>query len=310
MVKQIDLDLGKAETKQPIVFARHETFCPRFGWLKKGFDRAAQDSEVFLREDAPVRLGVGKNMVRSIRYWESAFKLLKNDQPTDFGWQLLGNDGWDTYLEDPASLWLLHWKLLEQPCTATAWDFTFNTFRQTEFTSDGLFFQLQDYCQREAPRIAESSLRKDVSCLLRMYVQQPTKSLVNEESLDCPFTQLGLIHTVGEAQGYVFRMGHKSTLPVEIIVYACLNHAHQTVSGGTIPVASLLYDRGSPGLVFRLTESKICEAIETVARHWDQINLSDAAGKLQFSFTGRPLDLATDILDRYYRATGGDQRDQ
>jgi Protein of unknown function (DUF4007) len=30
------------------------------------FDRAAEDSEVFLREDAPVRLGVGKNMVRSI----------------------------------------------------------------------------------------------------------------------------------------------------------------------------------------------------------------------------------------------------
>lgn len=42
------------------IFARHETFHPRFGWLKKGFDRASDDAEVFLRDDAPIRLGVGK----------------------------------------------------------------------------------------------------------------------------------------------------------------------------------------------------------------------------------------------------------
>ena len=77
------------------VFARYETFHPRFGWLKKGFDRAAQDLKVFLTDDAPVRVGVGKNMVRSIRYWCSAFKLLEDDQPTEFGIQLLGQEGWD-----------------------------------------------------------------------------------------------------------------------------------------------------------------------------------------------------------------------
>jgi hypothetical protein len=74
----------------PIVFARHETFHPRFGWLKKGFDRASEDSEVFLREDAPVQLGVGKNMVRSIRYWCVAFKLLADDQPTRLSGNCLG----------------------------------------------------------------------------------------------------------------------------------------------------------------------------------------------------------------------------
>ena len=113
--------IGTAKTSKPaIVFARHETFHPRFGWLKKGFARASTDPEVFLRDDATVRLGVGKNMVRSIRYWCAAFKLLESDRPTDFGNQLLGSMGWDSYLEDPASLWLLHWKLLENPCSATA----------------------------------------------------------------------------------------------------------------------------------------------------------------------------------------------
>ncbi len=302
MVEQIILDLGRVDTRKLNVFARHETFHPRFGWLKKGFDRATQDPELFLREDAPVRLGVGKNMVRSIRYWCAAFKLLESDRPTNFGEQLLSVTGWDPYLEDPASLWLLHWKLLEQPCQATAWDFTFNEFRLVEFTVEDLFYQLCDYRDREAPRIVESSLRKDVSCLLRMYVQQPSKATASEDSLDCPFTELGLIHTAGDSRHYTFRVGEKRSLPAEVTVYACLHHAIRTAgTARTLPIANLLYDAGSPGLVFKLTESAVCEAIERVARRWKTINLTDAAGKLQFVFEDEPTALAEAILSGYYR---------
>jgi Protein of unknown function (DUF4007) len=158
MAEQVLQEINRV-ADQP-VFARHETFHPRFGWLKKGFDRASRDAGIFLEDDAPVRLGVGKNMVRSIRYWCSAFKLLRDDQPTDFGRQLLGQDGWDTYLEDPASLWLLHWKLLESPSSATAWNFIFNSFRLAEFTVEDLFYQLCDYRDREASRISDSSLKQ------------------------------------------------------------------------------------------------------------------------------------------------------
>jgi len=135
-------------------------------------DRAATGASIFLQDDAPVRLGVGKNMVRSLRYWCHAFKLLEADQPTLFGRQLLGAEGWDPYLEDPASLWLLHWKLLEPPCSATTWSFVFNQFRPVEFSTDELLKQLGEYRDRVAPRMAESSLRKDINCLLRMYTQQ------------------------------------------------------------------------------------------------------------------------------------------
>lgn len=303
IVEQASRNVDTNDPPKVIVFARHETFHPRFGWLKKGFDRASIDSEIFLREDAPVRLGVGKNMVRSIRYWCSAFKLLKDDQPTKFGQQLLGQGGWDRYLEDPASLWLLHWKLLEPPNLATAWNFTFNYFRQVEFTNEDLFYQLCEYRDREAPRISDSSLKKDASCVLRMYVVQPSKSQVSEDSLDCPFTELGLIHTAGDSREYVFCVGQKPNLVPEIIVYACLRHHARTASAAkTIPVGNLLYDLGSPGLVFKLTESAICDAIETVGRRCKQISLSDAAGKLQFSFEDEPLELAADILDRHYRS--------
>lgn len=143
-----------------------------------------------------------------------------------------------------------------------------------------------------------------------MYVVQPSgKAQVSEDSLDCPFTELGLIHTAGDSRHYMFRVGQKPSLPPEIVVYACLQHHARTGSPAkTIPIANLLYDIGSPGLIFKLTESAICDAIEVVARRRDQIRLSDAAGKLQLSFVaeraaglGEPPNLSEAILDKYYR---------
>jgi hypothetical protein len=303
MVKQTSLELGKTETSTVNVFARHETFHPRFGWLKKGFDRAIQDPKVFLHEDAPIRLGVGKNMVRSIRYWEQAFKLLQDDQPTDFGKRLLGDAGWDPFLEDSASLWLLHWQLLKLPCYATTWYFTFNLFRPVEFNEQDLLIALENYYQKQQGlRIASSSFQKDVRCLLKMYVEQQSKSAFTEDSIDCPFTELGLLHTAGDARIYTFRVGPKRNLPPSVVVSACLEFAAQDRQGqGTIAVSRLLYEAGSPGLAFKLSESALCDAIERIAQQHEQISLSDTAGLIQFSFTEDPLILAEQILQDYYQ---------
>ena len=98
-----DLAENKAVARS---FARHETFHPRYGWLKKGYDLAAADPGAFLDPKASVRLGVGKNMVRAIRYWCKASKLVQempppdrprvfHSYPTEIGRQLLSADGWD-----------------------------------------------------------------------------------------------------------------------------------------------------------------------------------------------------------------------
>lgn len=302
MARQATLDISEKKSTKATVFARHETFHPRFGWLKKGFDRAARDPEVFLHKNAPVELGVGKNMVRSIRYWCSAFNLLENDRPTGFGKSLLSESGWDPYLEDPASLWLLHWQLIQQSCYATAWDFTFNYFRKVEFTYEDLLYELYEYRNRIATRIADSSLKKDASCILRMYVGQNSKASLSEDALDCPFTDLQLIQTAGDKRHYAFRIGPKQNLPAEIIVYAALAFAESTYkTARTIPIANLLYDIGSPGLIFKLNESALCDAIEQVRHSFRELSVDDAAGKLQFTFqTDAPSELAQHILVNYY----------
>jgi hypothetical protein len=297
---KLDLNIDISDTVNP-VFARHETFHPRFGWIKKGFDAAKEDSGVFLADDATVQLGVGKNMVRSIRYWCKAFKVLENDSPTEFGEKLLGHHGWDPFLEDPASLWLLHWNLLKPTCEAAAWYFTFNEFRAVEFSQNDLFLAICDYRDTLKNRIADSSVNKDVTCILRMYVEQADKFGASEDSLDCPFTELGLIHSAGNSRQYKFRICPKRNLPAAVIVATCLEYASWVGIGAkTIAISRLLYDSGSPGMVFKLPESAVCDAIETVARRLNKINLSETAGLIQFSFNDDPLLLADDILEQYY----------
>lgn len=127
---------------------RHETFVPRYGWLTKGYVRCAESPRVFNDDDAIEQLGVGKNMVRSIRFWCLLLGLLKEPgkdsdiakgvlSPGKLGIRLIGQylpdknridteTGWDPYLEDIASLWLLHWQIFKQPFNAVSWSLAFN----------------------------------------------------------------------------------------------------------------------------------------------------------------------------------------
>lgn len=83
-------------------------------WLKKGYDfvRAGRD---FNSPDAVVDLGVGKNMVASIRYWLKAFGLYDGTATTPLADYLFDDQqGKDIYLEDIASLQLLHFTLVHR----------------------------------------------------------------------------------------------------------------------------------------------------------------------------------------------------
>ena len=292
-------------------FARHETFHPRYGWIKKGFDAVAErDAQIFLQDDASVALGVGKNMVRAIRYWCHAMKVLEEASgarsagsvPTAFGRQLFGRDGLDPYLENLGSLWLLHWRLFEPQCTATAWYFAFNVFVRQEFTADELNAALAAYVAREFPtaRLASSSLKKDVSCILRMYAEAPTGATVGEDSIQCPFTELGLLRPIGQ-KSFAFNIGPKPGLTSWLITAAALEFAARSDGNArTVSLSTLLHTPGSPGLVFKLTESALYSALEEAATADDTLALADAAGLIQLSFPDRPLEVAARLVRRHF----------
>lgn len=311
-----------ADAAKP-TFARHETFHPRYGWFRKAVSVIDDRPDVFTRADAPVRIGVGKNMVRAIRFWGQAAKLIeKNPQspnrrspdmiPTDFGKYLFGDSGLDQYMEDPGTLWLLHWQLLASPCVLPVWWLAFNEFHAVEFTDDqfeeAIFVQLEGAADWTIPH--RSSIRKDVSVLLRTYAPADLRGHTGiDDRLDCPLRELNLIGRSASADGYRFNVGAKPMLPPEIVAYAALDYVVRTgVRGNTITIGHLTHERGAPGKVFKLTESDMLDALKPAIDDAKQLALTVATGVIQVSWEGKPDVIANTILDRYYDAPLSEDR--
>ena len=177
------------------------------------------------RRDAPVQLGVGKNMVRAIRFWGLAAKLIAENSgslnrrspdlvPTGLGHQLFGESGWDQYMEDPGTLWLLHWLLLAPPSRLPVWWLAFNEFHAVEFADDDLeeaaIVQLGAVAGWAAPH--PSSVKKDVSALLRTYAPAERSGRTGiDDILDCPLRELNLIGRSAATDHYRFTLGAKPT---------------------------------------------------------------------------------------------------
>src|SRR4051794_10824163 len=217
-------------------FARHESFHPRYGWMKKAVDGAAADPHVFSRDDAVVTLGVGKNMVRAIRFWGLAAKLLTlapdparprhpKVVPTRLGHTIFSDGGWDPYCEDRGTLWLLHWLLLAPRSLVPVWWIAFNEFTAIDFSDEDLRAFVSDFVGgvsdwREAN---PSSIKKDLDCLLRMYTAEATDGRpTGDDLVDCPFRDLGLLRAASQRRRFRFVSGHKPGLPGEIALFAAL----------------------------------------------------------------------------------------
>jgi hypothetical protein len=101
-----------------------------------------------------VMLGVGKNMVRSLRHWCTATGTIERDEQkghmkvTDLGLSLLRHDGWDPFLEDLGTLWLLHWRLASRPNPASTWHLAFTRWRTDRFGRDELVEWLSGFARR------------------------------------------------------------------------------------------------------------------------------------------------------------------
>ena len=298
------------------MFAHHQTFHPRFGWIKRGYSAALEDPSVFLAEDATVRLGVGKNMVAAIRFWTAAFRVLEkypapgnsrlsHVRPTPLGVALLDEEsGYDPYFEDLASLWILHWQLVSATSDVPVWWSTFNDFSPLEFSER----QLADFVIDEvfattwAPPNT-SSIVKDVDCLLHMYAPRAARARQGiDDLLDSPFRELVLITEAPGTRGrYRFNRGTKPGLTPEVLVFTCLDYLSRfEPDARTATLTHLANDPGTPGRLLKLSEETMHQAMLVVAERHQSVSVSSPAGVPQLAFDGDPADVAAALLHSHY----------
>ena len=308
----------KAPLAARLSFSGHETFVFRHSWLKKAVDAVTEDPEVFTRDSAIVTLGVGKNMVRSIRHWGLVTGILSEEPKSrgarltvsEFGRMVLGASGFDPYLEDPATLWLLHWKILRQEQRCTTWHYVFNRFPATEFTRGSLSQFVMDEARREdAAESSENSIRRDVEVFLRTYVgSADLRATVGEDTLDCPLSELGLIEARPGSDLFQLQRSPKPTLGDYAFLYALCDFWDAISEGQqTLAFSEIAYRKGSPGTVFRLDENSIADRLERLeALTGGKLAYTETAGLRQVY---RNSAVRPDELLREHYAVAGEFRD-
>ena len=267
----------------------HESFPCRYAWLPKAVRGLQEDPKLFGDEEgAMVKLGVGKNMVRSIRFWSQVMGMTKVEAKrqsllvTDLGKTLLAENGRDPFLEDIRTLWLLHWNLatnIENPLLA--WDFLLNRWQEPELVPSVVLKALQKEAEKQENRLSKVTLQQHFNTFLHTYY--PTrgrKGEVQEDNLDCPLVELELIIKIGERELdrrsgaretiYGFNREEKPDIRSELFVY-CLNDFWQKrhEAESTLTLREVAHGHGSPGQIFKLPEEDVRTRVEVLAQQTD-----------------------------------------
>ena len=277
-------------------FSGHESFPCKTLWLKKGYDFVARGKD-FNSPEAVIDLGVGKNMVVSIRYWLKVFGVCKNDQRTWLGDYLFNDqNGKDRYIEDLATLWLLHFNLVFNQ-EASLYHLLFCGYQKghTQFERDQVVTYVK-FDMIEADKLNafnENTVKKDVAVLIQNYAL-PRKAQSNED-FSSMLIDLDLIRQNTEGKGYYFNLEGKRQVTKEIFMYALLmlkeREGDNTIAYETI--------QDEVGLAFCMQDHETIEMLKQLSKDYSRYMLyTDNAGIRMLQFT-KYLD-KEQVLNDYY----------
>lgn len=299
--------MQSAATINKLTFSGHDTFHCRHLWLKKGYDFVKKGGK-FSNEDAVVELGIGKNMVSAMQYWMKAFGIIDRDgKITEFANYILADKGKDPYLEDEATLWLLHYNLISQNIASTYY-LIFNELRREkiEFTRDNFI----SFISRKTEELNHSpininTLTTDFEVLTKMYIRTDAQSKDKEDTFSGILTELNLIQEEKRKVEdklitfYSIAADERNEIPEEVLLFAILDQGNFDQS---ISLYTLDQDKNQIGSVFAISKTGIVNKIENIIGNKAfkklGITFNDQAGIKEIQFKNKPNKF--EILDHYY----------
>ncbi|WP_281222281.1 DUF4007 family protein [Photobacterium sanguinicancri] len=266
-------------------FSGHQTFPIRYGWIFKIIQEVNCKKPISSKENIEQQMasmGMGKNMVLSVRHWIRTLNLVTCTDKKQQAYALtplaealfVGNDAYDMYMDKIGTVWLLHWlaqSINTQHAELNTARWFFNYFNGVRTSKEQIAKDITLSLSNHEKDLTEATLYKDIDCLLQMYgVKRTVANKINEDSFASPFTELGLI-TQESSKDYRAELSAKNTLPVEIFAYAVIDFMQRkqkdsngdiTNTQATISFDALLNDVGSPGRIFRLSTSGLSDKLD------------------------------------------------
>lgn len=275
-------------------FSGHESFQCKSLWLKKGYD-FLYDGNHFTDADSVIKLGVGKNMVSSIRFWLRVFGLCNNDELTEIANYLLNSEiGRDPYAEDLNTLWLLHFLIINKNI-ASIYNLVFIDYQRErkEFSRNELQTYIRRKCSVPEQKNVynENTVKKDIGVFLKNYVVP--KDLKTIEDFSALLINLNLIIPKSN-DSYTFKDVTIKEIAPEIILFALL-------SVGDNETTISLDELQKLSLIFCMPIVSLIEIIRSLEQSYpDSLVFSDNSGIKNVQFL--KVMNKFDILDNYYNS--------
>ncbi len=178
----------------------HESFYPREGWLTKGITAIEENPEIFHISkviDAIDTLGIGANMVKSLRYWLLYFGLANNSgrgqrlQLSNLGRAILKND---LFIQHRSTLWLLHANSI---ANAPLWDICCKNSEMLSYSKDYLLQKLESLVKSEGAKgYSTKTCASYIEVFVSTYVRMPSPDV--EGNLQSPLSRLKLLSYNGK----------------------------------------------------------------------------------------------------------------
>jgi hypothetical protein len=251
-------------------YGQHQSFYLRDRWLNKAIRHIELDERFFYDKEAFEKIGLGKNMLQSLRYWVVATRVSEEQfnserkkvyKITDFG-KLIYK--YDRFLQFPESAALLHYHLASEKEPSTAWYWFFNILNDSIISKDDLLKEFVIWVnQNEEKRISERSLKRDIDCLVRLYYAGHENE-DPEEVIQSPLNRLNLVK---ESRGVIYKQNGKiENIGYTALMYVLLKYRELNETS-TITVEEIINNKGLWGKVFNMPRTTIINSLEHLSNH-------------------------------------------
>ena len=286
-------------------FSGHDTFHCKEQWILKGLQLIERQlsKDVFRDVESISKLGVGKNMVRSIQHWLRAFGLINDDLiPTEFAHSLFLIDKDDPYLENEGSLWLLQYFIC-QTQYASIFKLIFADYfadkATQEFSESQIFrFINKELKTKNQKSIADKTLETDFKVFIRSYVSPIKNHKTVEDDFNVPLVSLNLVSDTGRQNDRgqtVYRVNKGSqNIPIEIFAYCLLTEFENDIAIGFDEI------RRSIGAYLCLSNDKLDDILNKLSNSYNEFVYKDDAGIRQIQIKNKNSNFKNDILRKYY----------
>ena len=163
--------------KIKVSFSGHDKFECKIDWITKGLVSFSANNQIFTPaniEEGIKILGLGINMIKSLRHWMQVLCLIEKSSLTELGQIILDKD---PYLENNDTLWLLHWNIVKNKEKATLYNFFFNNIYPNKFTKEQIFNQVVLWLENNNIKLSQTTIKSDIDVFVKMYKSNDSKDL-------------------------------------------------------------------------------------------------------------------------------------